>query len=113
MSNTGEVNPAATYNNVRRIILCEFVKNPNQARLWLERYRERLGTKGYLGLRTELNFFEKNHEEFRLTPALDVGDSCDFVGEIDGRMSRIDVTANISFKNLSKYEPFQAKGHRY
>lgn len=106
-------NPAHIYNEKRRIILSGMMNDPAKARKWLDGYRSVLGGKGYTGLKAEVDFFERYRDAYRLTPALDIGDVTDFVGEIDGRMQRIDVTTNIDFKKLDNYEPFQAGGHRY
>ncbi|MGM0561693.1 MAG: hypothetical protein ACQETX_11570 [Pseudomonadota bacterium] len=108
-----ERNPAQIYNEKRRIVLRKMMADPSKARKWLDGYREVLGRQGYAGLKAELDFFERYRYTYQLTPALDVGDATDFVGEIDGRMQRIDVTTNIKFKKLETYEPFQTDGHLY
>lgn len=106
-------NPAAIYNEKRRIVLAGFLKNPHEARKWLDNYKADLGPRGYAGLKAELDFFERYEKELSLRPALDAGESADFSGNIDGQMVSFDVTTNIDYKNLAKYEPMQARGWRY
>jgi hypothetical protein len=91
------------------------MKDPAEARKWLEGYRDRhvLDARGYAGLKAELDFFERYEREFGLVPALDVGDSTDFSGTVDGTSRSFDVTTNLNFKNLAKYEPMQIRGRRY
>jgi hypothetical protein len=113
LSKANANNPAQIYNDKRRILLSKMRTDPNTARQWLEGYQKVLGATGYVGLKAELDFFEKYQRAFQLTPALDVGDATDFVGEIDGQMHRIDVTTNTDFKELKTYEPFQVDGYRY
>lgn len=107
------INPAQIYNEKRRILLSKMTTDPDTARQWLKGYQKTLGATGYAGLKAEIDFFEMYQKEFQLTPALDVGDATDFVGEIDGQLHRIDVTTNIDFKKLETYEPFQADGYCY
>jgi hypothetical protein len=102
-------NPADVYNEKRRIVIAGFIKDPAEARKWLERYRSVLGPQGYAGLKAELDFFERFGNEFSLRPALDAGESVDFSGIIDGVMTSFDVTTNIDFKKLTKYEPLQSR----
>jgi len=58
------------------------------------------------GLLAELLFYSKYKRELKLIPALDCGDKTDFTGEIEGRLSRIDVTTNLKYKQRSNYEEF-------
>lgn len=106
-------NPAQIYNDKRRIVMSKMMTDPAKAREWLDGYKNDLGSRGHAGLNAELEFFDRYRRDYQLTPALDVGDATDFTGEIDGRLHRIDVTANIDFKKLSTYERFQAEGYRY
>ncbi len=106
-------NPAEIYNEKRRIVITEFMKDPVEARKWLDGYRNTLGPKGYVGLKAELDFFEKYVDEFGLVPTLDAGNSTDFAGTVDNATRCFDVTTNIKFKKLGKYEPMQLKGRRY
>ena len=106
-------NPAQIYNDKRRIVMSAAKSDLPKARQWLAGYKKDLGARGYAGLQAELEFFARHERDYRLTPALDVGDAVDFTGEIDGKMNRIDVTTNINFKELKAYEPFQETGHRY
>jgi hypothetical protein len=108
-------NPIAIFNDTRRTVLSGFMKDSAEARKWLEGYRDRhvLDARGYAGLKAELEFFERYEREFGLVPALDIGDSTDFSGTQDGMSWSFDVTTNINFKNLAKYEPMQIRGRRY
>jgi hypothetical protein len=110
---TKKNDPAHTYNEKRRIVLATAKDNVAKARHYLEGYKKILGPAGYAGMKAELEFFDRHETQFKLTPALDVGDAVDFTGEIGGEMNRFDVTTNINFKKLNSYEPFQVKGHRY
>lgn len=106
-------NPVEIYTRTRRIIFAQMLKDPGEAKRWLEGYRQTLGPTGYVGLRTEVAFFEQHRSDFDLVLAADVGDATDFVGVIDGAMHRIDVTTNAAFKRLKSYEPLQLQGARY
>lgn len=108
-----QANPAAVYNEKRRIVFARYQKDPIEAKKWLEGYRNVLGPTGFTGLSAELEFFERYRRDFELVPALDVGDATDFAGVIDGVMYRIDVTTNLELKKLQSYEPLQAEGYRY
>jgi len=105
--------PANIYNEKRRIIFSQADKNLNEAQKWLDGYKQILGTKGYKGLSAELEFYAKYGKDYHLTPALDCGDSTDFSAVIDGNAFRIDVTTNLNFKELEKYEPYQTNGKQY
>lgn len=106
-------NPAEIYNQKRRIVFSTFNKDPALAREYLEGYRGVLGPAGYAGLRAELTFYERHRKDFGLVPALDAADATDFAGVIDGMMHRIDVTTNLSYKQLESYEPLQAQGDAF
>ncbi|MFX0174234.1 MAG: hypothetical protein ACFE9L_20325 [Candidatus Hodarchaeota archaeon] len=58
------------------------------------------------GLLAVLLFYSKYKKELKLTPALDCGDKTDFIGEIENRLSRIDVTTNPSYKKSKDYQDF-------
>lgn len=78
---------AETYNRIRRILFST-VHNPQQgmakAREYLERYKKRLGPNGYVGLKAELEFYERHRGDFALTVAADVGEHADFSGVLSG-----------------------------
>ena len=61
------------------------------------------------GLDAELEFYHLFREELQLVPALDCGDHTDFVGMLDGKLIRFDVTTNVSskqkhWKNYIRYK---------
>jgi hypothetical protein len=105
--------PAEIYNEKRRIVFSTFNKDPDLARTYLEKYRPAIGDRGYADLNAELTFFEWHRSDFQLVPALDAGDATDFPAVIDGKMYRIDVTTNLDYKRLDRYEPLQAQGEVY
>jgi hypothetical protein len=113
MGNPPSAHPAAIYNEKRRIIFSAFHRDPANARLYLQGYRKILGEKAFIGLKAELDFYEKNRNEFQLTVAADVGDCTDFTGLIGAEMVRFDVTTNEDVKSLSNYEPHTTEGYRY
>lgn len=106
-------NPAEIYNEKRRIIFAQMLKDPAVAKQWLETYRTTLGPRGYAGLAAEVAFFEQHSKDMNLVVTADIGDATDFVGVIDGQLHRIDVTTNVGFKRLAAYEPLQLEGARY
>lgn len=106
-------NPVEVYTRTRRIVFSQMLKDPDEAKRWLEGYRQSLGPAGYIGLKAEVAFFEQYRQAFELVLAADVGDATDFVGMIDGVLHRIDVTTNSAFKQLQSYEPLQLQGARY
>ncbi len=106
-------NPAEVYNEKRRIIFAQMLKDPAVAKQWLERYRATLGSRGYAGLAAEVAFFEQHQKDMDLVVTADIGDATDFVGVIGGLQHRIDVTTNVHFKRLAAYEPLQLAGARY
>lgn len=76
------------------------------------RYSE-LNHTAKMGLQAELYFYSKYKKEFKLTPALDCGDKTDFTGEIESRLSRIDVTTNLSYKDRGAYSEFIYDGFAF
>ena len=106
-------NPAEIYNEKRRIIFAQMLKDPAVAKQWLKGYRKTLGPTGYVGLKAEVAFFEQHRQDMDLVVTADIGDATDFVGVIDGGQHRIDVTTNVNFKRLAAYEPLQLEGARY
>ncbi|MGZ8880410.1 MAG: hypothetical protein ACXW1N_08870, partial [Halobacteriota archaeon] len=80
---------------------------------YLEGYRQKLGAASYLGLKAELNFYQKHSREFGLTVAGDMGEHADFAGSYGGQLARFDVTTNLSYKSFSDYEPYMGVGSRY
>jgi hypothetical protein len=113
MSNRPGAHPAAIYNEKRRIIFSTFHSDPVKARSYLQGYKQILGDKGFIGLKAELDFYEKNRNKFQLTVAADVGDCTDFTGLIGTEMVRFDVTTNENVKILSDYESHAAEGYSY
>lgn len=105
--------PAEVYNEKRRIIFAQMLKDPAVAKIWLDGYRKTLGPTGYAGLKAEVAFFEQHRKDLNLVVAADIGDATDFVGVVDGVIHRIDVTTNIAFKRLASYEPLQLDGALY
>jgi hypothetical protein len=110
--------PAESYNRIRRIVLSAYNRDPSKLHeyeSWVEKYRAKgeLDQSHYIGMLAELRFLAGNERRFALTPCLDVGDGADFTGSVDGQHCRIDVTTNIDYKNLKKYEPLQLRGHYY
>jgi hypothetical protein len=106
-------NPSEVYNEKRRIIFAQMHKDIAVAKNWLDKYRNTLGPKGYVGLKAEVAFFEQYRKQFNLVVAADIGDATDFVGVVGGVNHRIDVTTNIAFKRLASYEPLQLDGALY
>lgn len=110
------VHPAQRYNDIRRIIFStanDKSKGISMAFDCLEGYRQELGSTGYVGLKAELEFFNRYKRDYLLTSALDAGDHVDFTGSIDGRSVRFDVTTNINYKEYKDYEPFLTEGYDY
>lgn len=101
---------AENFNRIRRI-LYSTMHNPKKGYAaaidYLEGYKKSLGYKGYKGLKTELNFYNKNQINLNLIVAADVADHTDFSGVIDKKPFRIDVTSNLNYKELKTYEPLQ------
>lgn len=105
-------NGAAEYNKIRRIIFSTYhdsKKGKEVAFEYLEGYKKSLRNNSYIGLKSELHFYDKNVKEYKLTVATDVGDHSDFSGFIGSEVYRIDVTTNLSYKSLTTYEPLQRK----
>ncbi|MFY0572931.1 hypothetical protein ACN28E_55145 [Archangium lansingense] len=107
---------AETYNRIRRILFST-VHNPQQgmakAREYLERYKKRLGPNGYVGLKAELEFYERHRGDFALTVAADVGEHADFSGVLSGKACRFDVTTTLRYKKWDTYEPYLGQGLGY
>ena len=80
-------NPAAIYNEKRRILFSQIHKddNTNTALQWLERYKEVLGPKGHSGLLAEIRFYEVYRKDYALTVAGDMGDATDFDQAVFGQ----------------------------
>ena len=51
-----------------------------------------------IGLDAELEFYHLFKREHHLVPSLDCGDHTDFVGMLNGQLTRFDVTTNVSSK---------------
>lgn len=109
-----KINPAEEYNKHKRVAFAIFNKNGLSKSLdYVEAIKSKLEYTSYIGLKEELFFYGVEGKKFQLTPTLDAGDCCDFTGRIGNELYRIDVTTNLSFKNLKKYEKLQEKGHKY
>jgi len=65
------------------------------------------------GLNAELDFYHEYRMQYSLTLAADSGDSCDFSGQINGTMVRIDVTTNIDYKSVLHYTKAACRGFDY
>lgn len=63
------------------------------------------------GLDFELRFYHDFRDKLDLVPALDSGDHVDFVGILNGRLLRFDVTSNVSCKTSHWREYVKHKGH--
>lgn len=98
-----EKNDANEYNRIKAIIFSTYHnKGISTALSWLDGYyqREAIDYKNYIGLKAEVNFFNKYREELVLDPIWDYGIKCDFVGNIeDSNNVRLDVTTNLSYKS--------------
>jgi predicted nucleic-acid-binding Zn-ribbon protein len=102
------IHPAEKFNKIRRIIYSTFHKDGKELALkYLDGYEKSLGPKGYIGLKTEVNFYIRNQSILNLTVAADVGDHTDFSGILDNKAFKIDVTSNLKYKELKTYEPLQ------
>ena len=51
-----------------------------------------------IGLDAELEFYHTFKGKYQLVPSLDCGDHTDFVGMLNGQLTRFDVTTNVSSK---------------
>ena len=58
-------------------------------------------------------FLKENYSKLQLTPTLDCGDHCDFIGSYDNCTARFDVTSSLEYKDLEDYSPFQKQGRPY
>ncbi len=106
--------PATEYNEKRRILFSIYYKYGfDKAQNYLNTLKKFFPYHIICGLKAEFVFFVENETKFKLTPAGDFGDCCDFTGIIKGDQYRIDVTTNPDYKELHKYSRFQSKGHAY
>ena len=99
--------PASLYNEVRHHAFSLFHKDLNidinQILNIIEKEHDPLPQKAKIGLLRELKFYKKYRKQYSLTPTLDCGDKSDFVGKINNKMGRIDVTSSLEFKKLDDY----------
>ena len=96
------------FSEKRSIIFSTFHKEDAQTALaYLEGYKQQLGPRNYVGLKGELNFYDKYRKEFNLVIGADHGDHTDFCGIMGGEMIRFDVTTNADYKKLKDYEKLQ------
>lgn len=63
----------------------------------------RIDTNPAKGVDVETRFYHRFRNSLNLVPALDCGDHTDFVGLVDGQLTRYDVTANLQNKTESDY----------
>ncbi len=77
---------------------------------YLYAQKSALPEKSWWGLKGELDFYVGYKSKYSLTPSLDYGIKCDFVGMLErGQMCRIDVTTNLECKHLKDYDPVQQR----
>lgn len=101
-------------NNLRKYIFSTYNKHGfNAAKNVLDKNKDQIDIRHYVGFKAELNFLNDFEKEFKLTPTLDAGDKCDFAGYISDEVYRIDVTTNFDYKKYATYEPFIDKGFKY
>lgn len=95
-------NPAVRYNRARHNVFSIFHKYGKINTDWFSSIAEEnaLPQNACTGLYAEIQFYARYKNELKLVVGLDCGDKADFAGEIDGRISKIDVTTNIGYKNL-------------
>lgn len=106
--------PASVYNNIKGQVFSIYQNRGIVAALkFLHLKQSELPYPAWVGLKAELQFYDKYQEAFVLDPIWDFGIKADFTGNIeDCNNCRIDVTTNIDFKKLSTYTPIQRKTHR-
>ncbi len=104
-------NDAELFNKVKDITFSLLNRDGTlKAYSYLESQKNVLPDKAWWGLKGELDFYVGYKYKYSLTPSLDYGIKCDFVGMIEkGQMCRIDVTTNINFKKLKDYDPIQQR----
>lgn len=98
------------FTKIRRILYSTFHKGEqgrSDAFEYLEKYKNKLGARSYVGLKAEMGFYQKYRKEFALSVAADVGDHTDFSGNLGSQAFRFDVTTNVDYKKLKDYEPLQ------
>lgn len=96
------IHPASLYHAQRRLVFGIFEKNGFDAAMdYIKNSRLIPPTKA--GLKGEIIFYEKNKENLKLEPLLDVGVKADFTGIKKQKMVNFDVTTNISYKDIDKY----------
>lgn len=102
--------PAEIFNKIKNIAFALYHKDGFLAALkFIDGEYSSLGPRGYVGLKAELCFYDRNKDTLALTPSLDYGIKCDFSGAFDGRICRFDVTTNLNCKHLKDYESIQSK----
>ena len=57
----------------------------------------------FIGIDTELRFYDEFRKSLRLVPGLDCGDHVDFIGEWQNNQIRLDVTTNLQYKRVSDF----------
>ena len=106
--------PASVYNTIKGMVFSIFQSRGITAAMKFLHYKQsELPYPAWVGLKAELQFYNKYQEAFVLDPIWDFGIKADFTGNIDDcNNCRIDVTTNIEFKKLSTYTSIQRKTHR-
>lgn len=104
-------NDAGLFNGVKNIAFSLLNRDgASKAYSYLESQKDVLPANAWWGLKSELDFYIGYKDKYRLTPSLDYGIKCDFVGMIEeGQMCRIDVTTNIEYKHLKDYDRIQQR----
>jgi len=70
----------------------------------VESYKHgRVDLLGGKGVGAEILFFERFRSKLKLVPTLDCGDHTDFVGVLEGKMLRFDVTTQLRTKDPKDY----------
>lgn len=96
-------NDAAEYNRIKAIIFSTYHDNGiGTALKYLDNYKQSgsIEYKDYIGLKAEINFYNRYRKELTLDPVWDYGIKCDFVGNInDCNNVRLDITTNLAFKD--------------
>lgn len=108
-------NAASIYNKARHHALSLLNKNYSVSTIGsLIKRKYELAQNAFIGLLAELKFYSQYRTKYQLSAALDCGDKADFIGLIDGKIARIDVTTNLHYKKLDDYNtPIDNSGLNY
>lgn len=108
--------PAKVYNAIKEELFSIYNgKGTAEAFRFLNSKTNALPVSAWIGLKAEMQFYDKYKGQFMLDPLLDFGIKADFTGNFYGCPNcRIDVTTNIEYKRLADYFPIQKKdGRKY